>query len=350
MKPQITIGSRIISRDHPCFIIGEAGVNHNGDLDLALKLVDSAKKAGADAVKFQAFKADDVVSPEAYLVEYQQKNLNKSPKSQAEMLRQYELSMKEMEELKKHCDRVGILFLATPHSWEAADEIEHFVPAYKIGSGDLTNLPFLEHVAKKGKPMIIGTGMSYLKEVKEALATIERTGNDEVVVLHCTTSYPCPIEDVNLKAMPTMQKELECLVGYSDHTLGMLVPIVAVSLRATVLEKHLTLDRNLPGPDHKASLVPEEFKSMVSLVRECEKALGNPIKGPTNSEKSSLHLIRKSIHSKVALPSGTKISRENVSIKRPGNGISPGKLNKIIGMRLKKPLKKDEQIELKDLY
>jgi len=345
---EIKIGEHVIGNGEPVFTIAEAGVNHNGSLKLAKELVDAAKAAGADAVKFQTFKAEDVVTGKAQMAAYQQKNL-KIRKSQLEMLRDYELDYSDFRKLKKYCDEKNIIFLSTPHSEEAADFLEPLVPAYKIGSGDITNIPFLEKVAKKGKPMIVGTGMSTLGEVKEALNAIYRMGNKQVVMLHCTTSYPCLLEEVNLKAMVTMQKELDCLIGYSDHTLGLTVPIMAAALGAVVIEKHFTLDKSLPGPDHKASLEPDELKSMVQAIREVEKALGSSIKRPTKNEKKTRLAVRKSIVAKTDLEIGTKINMENVAIKRPGTGLRPVNLKKILGKKVKRYLKKDAMIKISDL-
>jgi N-acetylneuraminate synthase len=345
---RIKIGDKHISKDDPCFIIAEAGINHNGDLQLAKKLVDSAKDAGADAVKFQTFKAEDVVSDKAPLVDYQIQNIG-SRKTQLEMLKEYELSYGDFEELKRYCDKRRVIFLSTPHSWGAADFLEPLVPAYKIGSADITNVPFLKHVAEKRKPVIFGTGMSTLDEVREALNAIYSSGNSEIIALHCTSRYPCPPEKVNMRAMTSMQNEVDCLVGYSDHTRGLTVPIMAVTLGAVVIEKHITIDRDLQGPDHNASLEPREFKSMVDDIRESEMSMGNSVKIPTSGEIKIRLLTRKSIVTNEDLKEGMKIKQEHLSFKRPGDGLSPAKLNKIIGRRLKRDIKKGEKIKLKDL-
>ena len=343
----IYISGREINQNQPCFIIAEAGVNHNGDINLAKKLVDVARDAGVDAVKFQTFNAEDVVIDKLVLADYQ-KNNALVQKSQVEMLRTYELDNSVFIELKEYCDEKGIIFLSTPHSEEAVEFLEPLVPAYKVGSGDLTNLPLLEKAAKKGKPLIIGTGMSTLEEVKKAYNKLSKL-NKQIIMLHCTTNYPCPLENVNLRAMITMRNELDCLVGYSDHTLGLAVPIIAASLGAVVIEKHFTLDRGMSGPDHKASLEPDELKSMVASIRDVEIALGDSIKSPTEGEKEIMRFVRKSIVARKNLPLGTKLTWGLLTAKRPGNGISPEKFNAVIGKKLIKNVEKDEQINLSDL-
>lgn len=330
------------------FIIAEAGVNHNGSIELAKQLIDAAADAGADAVKFQTFKADGVVTKNATRANYQVRNLGED-ETQLEMLSRYELRYDDFIELKEYCDEKGITFLSTPHSEDAIDFLEDLVPAYKFGSGDLTNIPVLEYAAKKGKPMILGTGMATMGEIKEALRAIHNQGNKDVVMLHCTANYPCPLEEVNLRAMQTMQKELDCLVGYSDHTLGIFVTIMAVAMGACVIEKHFTLDRNLSGPDHKASLEPNELKDMVNAVRNAEKALGSGLKRPTESERETMKVARKSIVAKVDIQKGVKIKREMLAIKRPGIGIEPKNIDKIIGKKSKRDIKEDTLISWSDL-
>jgi N,N'-diacetyllegionaminate synthase len=233
---RIKIGARLIGERESCFIIAEAGVNHSGDIKLAKELIDTAKKAGVDAVKFQTFKAENLVTENAKMVEYQKKNLDKK-ENQLKMLKKYELNYNDFKRLKRYCDKKGIIFLSTPHSEDAVDFLEPLIPAYKIGSGDLTNSPFLEKIAKKKKPIILSTGMAMLGEVREAVKLIKKHGNNKIILLHCTTDYPCPIKEVNLKTMLTLKREFRLPVGYSDHTLGMLVPIMAVTLGAKVIEK-----------------------------------------------------------------------------------------------------------------
>jgi len=281
---KIKLISRYIGGNEPCFVIAEAGVNHNGKIELAKKLVDAAAKAKADAVKFQTFKADLVVTKEADLASYAERNIGQKI-SQLDMLKHVELAYNDFAIIKQYCDKKNIIFLSTPHSFDAIDFLEDLVPAYKFGSGDITNTPALKRAAKKGKPIILGTGMSTLDEVRYAINAIKSEGNEQIIVLHCTTNYPCPMAEVNLRAMITMQQELDCLVGYSDHTLGISVPIIAAAMGATVIEKHFTIDKSLPGPDHKASLEPDELKSMIKEIRKTGKILGSFDKKPTKSEK-----------------------------------------------------------------
>ena len=335
------INNRLIGEKQPVFIIAEAGVNHNGKLKLAKKLIDVAAKAKVDAVKFQTAKAEDVVTQKANIADYAKKNIKKNM-TQLEMIKNLELKYDDFRVLKRYCDKKEIIFLSTPHSFDAIDFLEDLVPAYKFGSGDITNIPALKHAAKKHKPILLGTGMSTLKEVKEAVKSIKSVGNNQIAALHCTTSYPCPLEDINLRAMITMQKELNCLVGYSDHTLGITVPIMATCLGATIIEKHFTLDRNLPGPDHKASLTPEELKNMVEEIRNVEKALGKFDKKPTVSEKKIMRLVRKSIIAKKDIEKGAIIDESMLIIKRPGTGLYPAYLNKIIGKKAKRHISKDD--------
>jgi len=338
---KIKIHNKFIGEKEPVFIIAEAGVNHNGNINLAKKLIDAAKDAGCDAIKFQTFKAENVVTKNAERASYQVKNIGGN-ETQQEMLKKYELKYDDFIELKEYCDEKEIIFLSTPHSVDAIDFLENLVPAYKFGSGDLTNIPVLEYAAKKGKPMILGTGMATMDEVKEALNAIYNQGNKDVIMLHCTTNYPCSLEEINLRAMQTMQKELDCLVGYSDHTNGIIVPVMAVAMGACVIEKHFTLDKNLPGPDHKASLEPNELREMVNAIRDAEKALGSGIKAPTESEKEIMKFVRKSIVAKLDIPKGTTITKEMLSIKRPGIGLAPKYLKEIIGKKAKVDIKSDE--------
>lgn len=341
----ITILNKKIGTNHPCFIIAEAGVNHNGKIDLAKKMVDIAVKAGADAVKFQTFKTEGVVTKKADNAEYANKNIGKQLK-QIDMMKNLELSYNEFRKIKKYCNEKNIIFLSAPHSFDAIDFLVGLIPAYKFGSGDLTNIPAIEYAAKKGKPMILGTGMSKLKEIKDAINTIKKTNNKQIIALHCTTNYPCPLNEVNMNAMKTMQKELDCLIGYSDHTLGITVPILARSLGAVVIEKHFTLDRELPGPDHKASLEPNELKRMVTEIRNVEKALGGFEKKPTLSEKKIMKNVRKSIVSNKDIKKGETIKRNMLEIKRPEKGIKPRDIDKLVGKKAIIDIKRDENLTL----
>lgn len=340
----IKISNKIIGESHPAFIIAEAGVNHNGKLDQAKKLVDIAVKAGTDAVKFQTYKTENVVASGTESANYVKNNLGKNVE-QLKMLSNYELEYNEFKKIKNYCDQKGIIFLSTPHSFDAIDFLEDLVPAYKFGSGDVTNFPALKHAARKNKPIILGTGMSNLFEVKNAIQIIKSQGNEKIIALHCTTRYPCPPEEVNLRAMLTMKKNLNCLVGYSDHSLGITVPIIASALGANVIEKHFTISKDLPGPDHKASLNPNELKTMVKEIRNTEKILGSYDKKPTQSEGGLIQLVRKSIVANQDINKGSLIDKNMIIIKRPGTGIKPGDFDKIIGKKVTRNITKDEILQ-----
>jgi len=367
MIAEIKIGNKLIGKRKPCFIIAEAGVNHNGDFDLARGLIEAAKNAGVDAVKFQTFRAENIVTPDAEQAKYQTENIGKK-ESQYEMLKRLELSYSDFQKLKEYCDKIGITFLSTPHSSkEDVDLVAELCPVIKVGSGDLTNLPTLRYIAGKKLPIVLSTGMANLEEVKEAVKTILPL-NKELILLHCTTNYPTKINEVNLKAMETMRKEFNLLVGYSDHTEGINVSLAAVALGACLIEKHFTLDRNLPGPDHKASLEPEELKNMVDGIRNIEErlnraekpekiieelkaseALGDGVKKPNISETEVAKVARKSIVAGQDIKKGKEIKEDMIIIKRPGSGIKPKYLNKIIGRKAKDDIKKDELITFEKL-
>jgi len=338
----------LIGENKPCFIIAEAGVNHNGSVETAKKLIDAAVSSNANAIKFQTFKSEDVVSKNVDIAEYAKKNIKKNIK-QIDMIKKYELKYDDFVSLKNYCDKKNMVFLSTPHSFDAIDFLDDLIPAYKFSSGDLTNIPSLVYAAKKRKPMILGTGMSTLKEVKFAVDSIKKTGNKNIVVLHCTTNYPCPIDEVNLNAMLTMKKKLDCMVGYSDHTLSLTVPVMARSLGAVIIEKHLTLNRYSHGPDHKASLEPDEFKLMVDEIRKAEKALGSDKKNPTLSEKKIIKYSRKSIVAKKMIKKDEIIKNDMLAIKRPGNGLSPSLIEKVIGKKAKRDIEQDELISWSNL-
>lgn len=336
---RVKIVDRNIGDGEPCFIIAEAGVNHNGDINLAKKLIDTAKDAGADAVKFQTFKAEGVVTKDASIADYAKKNIGKDLK-QIDMIKGFELKYEDFEVLKEYCDKKEIMFLSTPHSFDAIDFLEPLVPVYKIGSGDLTNLPFLKRIATKRKPIILSTGMATLGEIEEALRIIKKNGCKEIILLHCVTNYPTRIEDANLKAMQTLKCAFKLPTGFSDHTLGITVPIAAVALGAAVVEKHFTLDKTLPGPDHKASLEPNELKEMVKAIKDVEKILGDGIKKPTKEEEEIKKVARKSIVAKVDIPEGTIITENMLDVKRPGTGIEPKYMERIIGASVKGNIKR----------
>lgn len=329
-------------------IIAEAGVNHNGSIILAKELVDAAIDAGANFVKFQTFKAGSLATKTAHKAGYQKTNTGNEDNSQFEMLKKLELDRSAYFELNDYCTHRGIQFLSSGFDEESIDLLDQLgMRFFKIPSGEITNKPYLKHIAGKGKPVIMSTGMANMEEIKAALAVLKENGlsNEQVTVLHCNTEYPTPMEDVNLNAMLTIRDELDVQVGYSDHTLGIEVPIAAVALGALVIEKHFTLDRNMTGPDHKASLEPAELKSMVRAIRNVELALsGTGIKTATESEKPNIAVARKSIHSKTRLTSGIILTSEHLIMKRPGYGISPMEIDKVIGETLAVTLEADTML------
>ncbi|WP_347488243.1 N-acetylneuraminate synthase [Desulfoscipio sp. XC116] len=328
------------------FIIAEAGVNHNGDIKLAKKLVDAAKSAGADAVKFQTFKTESLVSKAAPKAEYQKQN-TMTDGNQLEMLKKLELSYNYFKELKEYCTEKGILFLSTAFDFDSIECLESLeMPVYKVPSGEITNLPYLMKIAGTGKPVIISTGMSDLDEVGSAIKVLRDNGAGTMTLLHCNTQYPTPFEDANLMAMLTLRERFGVAVGYSDHTLGIEAPIAAVALGATVIEKHFTLDKSLEGPDHKASLDPQELKAMVTSIRNIEVALGDGIKQPSASEIMNKAAARKSIVAGRNIAKGEIFTEDNLAIKRPGNGISPMKWFEVLGMSAARDFCEDELIDL----
>jgi len=344
---KIKIGNKSVGLGQPVFIIAEAGVNHNGKLKLAYKLVDAAVWAGADAIKFQTFKAEDVVTSFGKMAEYQKRNIGKK-ESQLEMLKKLELPDNFYKPLIKYCQKKKIMFLSTPHGgFKSVDLLQKLkVHAFKFGSGDLTNLPVLQYAAKFGKTMILGTGMATLKEVRNAIEIIKSVGNNQIIVLHCTTNYPCPFEEVNLRAMRTMMKKLNVLVGYSDHTNGIQVPIMATTLGASLIEKHFTLDKSMSGPDHKASLEPNELKEMIDSIRKVKLVMGSEIKRSNKSEMSMMKDVRKSIIAIADINKGDVLTEKNMAIKRPGTGLSPSFWNKILGKIAKRDFKNGELIKI----
>ncbi len=334
-------------------IIAEAGVNHNGSLERALSLVDCAAEAGVDFVKFQTFKAENIVNKEAQKADYQIKNTTSEAQTQFEMLKKLEMGNEWYPALIKRCEEKGVRFLSTGFDVESIDFLDALeVPFYKIPSGEITNKSYLRHIARKGKDIILSTGMAHLQEVKDAIEVIEKEGVDRnhITVLHCNTEYPTPMDDVNLKAMNHMAKELGVKVGYSDHTLGIEVPIAAVALGACVIEKHFTLDRNLPGPDHAASLEPGELKAMVQGIRNIEKAIGGTgFKEPSKSEQKNMAVARKSLHTSRSLKKGCVITEEDLIALRPGTGISPMEIDQIIGRVLVHDVEKQTLLKESDL-
>lgn len=328
------------------FIIAEAGVNHNGDIETAKKLVDVAADAGADAVKFQTFQAEKLVCKKAQKAGYQLQTTD-GRETQYEMLKKLELTQKMHKELINYCNKKNIMFLSTPFDEESLYLLMQLqLHIIKIPSGEITNYPLLKAIAQTGKKVIMSTGMSTIEEIRQAVKVLKDNGSKEIILLHCNTQYPTPYCDVNLKAMQTIRSVTGCEVGYSDHTLGIEIPIAAVTLGATVIEKHFTLDRNMKGPDHKASLEPIELKNMVKAIRNVEIALGNEKKLVTNSEKENLVVARKSIVAMKKIHKGEIITNDSITTKRPGNGINPMRWNEIIGTQAIRDFEADELIEI----
>jgi N-acetylneuraminate synthase len=327
-------------------IIAEAGVNHNGNLDLALKMVDEAKRAGADIVKFQTAIPEKVISKYADKAEYQKKTTG-NEESQLEMCKRIHLKLSDYDIIKKYCEEVGIEFLSTPFDLESIDYLEKLgMRLWKIPSGEITNLPYLIKIAKTGKPVIMSTGMAELKEVEEAVNVLKENGAGEITLLHCTTEYPAPFESVNLRAMNTLREKFGTEVGYSDHTVGFEAAVAATVLGASVIEKHFTLNHNMEGPDHKASLEPEEFEIMVNNIRLIEKALGDGVKQPAEAEKKNIAIARKSIVAARDIKKGEIFTEDNITVKRPGSGISPMKWFEVLGTEAVRDFGEDELIEL----
>jgi len=325
------------------FIIAEAGVNHNGSIQLAYKLIDVASASGADAVKFQTFKAENLVSKNAQKAEYQKQVTNQS-ESQFNMLKKLELNTNAHKKLINYCKKKDIVFLSTPFDHKSIDLLNELeLQIFKIPSGEITNLTYLRHIGSLGKEVILSTGMSTLKEIEEALMILTSAGTskENITILHANTMYPTPMEDVNLRAMQTIQDKFGVAVGYSDHTLGIEVDIAAVAMGATIIEKHFTIDKTMDGPDHKSSIDPEELKAMVSSIRNIEKALGSSIKKPSKSEKPNISMARKSIVARKSIKKGELFTENNLTTKRPGTGLSPMEWDSIIG----KVAKRDYQID-----
>lgn len=332
------------------FIIAEAGVNHNGDINLAYKLIDAAYEAGVDAVKFQTFKTEKILSESTEKASYQKKNTGEE-ESQYNMIKKLEISYNDFSELKNYCDEKGIMFLSTPDEEESldflADELK--VPYLKIGSGEVTNIPFLKAFARKNIPIILSTGMSDIAEVSCALDAIYSEGfNKDIWLLHCTTNYPCPYNEVNLNAMITLKNTFKVRVGYSDHTLGTDIPVAAVAMGAEIIEKHFTIDKSLPGPDHKASLTPDELKAMTKSIRNIENALGDGIKKPNKSELEIRKVVRRVLVASENISAGSKINEKSFEIKRANSGILPKYIDVLLGRTLIKDVKKDKSFEWED--
>jgi N-acetylneuraminate synthase len=330
-------------------IIAEAGVNHNGSIEIAKNMVDVAAEAGCDIIKFQTFKAKNLVTQSAKRALYQIQNTGNDD-SQYKMLKELELDYSYHKDLIEYCNKKNIKFLSTPFDEESVDFLHELnMDIFKIPSGEITNKPFLKLIASKNKPIILSTGMSTLGEVEEALTWIYEEGNSNVALLHCTSDYPTKKEDVNLKSMLTLREAFKVKVGYSDHTLGIEIPIAAVALGAEIIEKHFTLDKNMEGPDHKASLEPNQLKDMVASIRNVERALGDGIKKPTQNEMETLKIARKSVVIKALILKDEIITRDKLCIKRPGTGMEPKNLDNIIGKRAARDLHEDEIIKFEDL-
>ena len=328
------------------FIIAEAGVNHNGSIELAKKLIDVASESGADAVKFQTFKAEKLVSKNAQKADYQKQTTNKT-ESQFDMIKKLELDMDTHKELIAYCKTKNIMFLSTPFDHDSIELLSDLgLEIFKIPSGEIINLPYLRHIGKLNKKVILSTGMADIGEIEDALDILISAGTkkENITVLHANTMYPTPMEDVNLKAMVTIGNTFDIGFGYSDHTLGIEVDIAAVAMGACCIEKHFTLDKTMEGPDHKASLEPDELKAMVKAIRNIELALGSSVKKPSKSEMPNMQIARKSIVAKIEIKKGDKLSEENITIKRPGNGINPMRWDEIVGTIAAKDYKEDELI------
>ncbi len=346
---KVKIEDKLVGDGEPVFIVAEAGVNHNGDVDLGKKLIDVAKDAETDAVKFQAFKAKNVVTKYAEKAKYQKETTGPN-KSQYNMMKRLELKDEDLRELYNYAKKNNIIFLSSAFDKESVDLLDNLgVPAFKVPSGEITNFPLLRYIAEKKKPIILSTGMSTTAEIEEALEVIRENGVEDIILLHCVTSYPAKIEDVNLRAIETLRHRFKLPVGFSDHTLGITISIAATALGAALIEKHFTLDKTLPGPDHRASLEPDELKDMIKAIKDVEQASGDGIKKPTEGEEKIKKIVRRSIVAKVRIPKGTIITENMLAFKRPGVGIEPKYLNEVIGKKAKKDIKPDELITFKKL-
>ena len=336
---KIKIGNKLIGDGEPCYIIAEAGSNHNGSLEQAKKLIDVAVESRADAVKFQIYKAESLYSKRTPEFSYLK------GQNVYELIKSIETPREWIKELAGYCEARNIIFLATPFDFEAIDLLDKYAPAFKIASFEIVDLELLQYAARKEKPMIISTGMANLCEIEEAISAIKSVGNEDIILLHCNSLYPTPAEVVNLKAMETITTAFKVPVGFSDHTLGIHIPVAAVAMGACVIEKHLTLDRTLPGPDHSFAIEPAELEEMVRCIREVEKAKGTGIKEKSELESEEMYIkARRSIHAKVDIPKETKITRDMLIIKRPGYGITSKFIDIVVGREAKRDIKEDEWI------
>jgi N,N'-diacetyllegionaminate synthase len=344
---QMMLGDRLVGRSAPVLIIAEAGVNHNGDVRLAHRLIDTAAEAGADAVKFQSFITEELITPEAPKADYQVETTG-DPGSQYKMLKALELSADDQAKLKAHCEQVGILYLCTPYENVSVDILDRLdVAAFKIASTDTTNIPFLRYVASKGRPVLLATGMSTLSEVEQAVDSLRAGGLDsKIIILHCTSEYPAAVGEANLRAILTMQRAFACPVGFSDHTAGIGASPWAVAVGACVIEKHFTLDHNMAGPDHRSSLEPDELAVLVRTVRDVEAALGDGIKRPMPSELPNKPLMQKSLVAKRNIHAGEIITPNDLTCKRPVVGLLPSWFDHVIGKRAAVDIPKDGVLRL----
>lgn len=343
----ILIGKRRIGEEHPVFFIAEAGVNHNGDINLGKKLISVAKEAGADAVKFQTFRTENIITPTAPKSSYHIETTG-AEQSWFDLLKTQELDRKDHEILIEHAKNVGILFLSTPYDRESVDLLTDLdVAAFKVASTDANNIPLLRHMASKGRPIILSTAMCTLEEVRESVAAIRHAGCEDLVLLHCTANYPARLEDSNLRAMVTMRREFGVPVGYSDHVPGITNAIAATALGAVVYETHFTLDKNLPGPDHRSSLDPDELAKVIREIRATELALGSTVKQPADSEMENRTKLRKSVVATVEIQAGTTVTMDMLTAKRPGSGLAPKHLDSLVGKRAKETILKDQLVELR---
>ena len=331
MSKVVHIAGRAVGAGEPCYIIAEAGVNHNGDIGMALELIDVASETGADAVKFQSLTADLLTSPQAPKASYQLETVGEEG-SQADMIRALEMGREDHEKMIEHAGKRGITFFSTPFDPVNADMLEELgAVVFKTGSGEVNNWPHLRHIARKGKPIIFSTGMSYLGEVDAAIRVMQAEGADEIILMHCVSQYPAPIDQSNLRAMQTMARAFDRPTGHSDHSIGIEVPLAATAMGAVAIEKHVTLGKTLPGPDHKASADPDEFRLIVRGIRAVESSLGNGIKEPQAAEKETRAIVRRSIAASVPIPKGTVLGLEHLKMVRPGGFIPPDLIDYVVG-------------------
>ncbi len=345
----IQIADKLVGNNEPVFVVAEVGVNHNGSVATGKKLIAAAKDAGADAVKFQTFKTDKVVTKYAAKADYQKIGVSQN-ESQYEMIKKLELGPDKIAELFDCAQKEDIIFLSSAFDRESVDLLDRLgVAAFKIASGEITNFPLLQYIAGKGKPLIMSTGASTIAEIGEALKTVRRDGAQDVILLHCVTSYPARKEDSNLRTIVTLKKRFKLPVGFSDHTLGIEVSIAATALGAVLIEKHFTLNRNMPGPDNRMSLQPDELKELIAAIRNVKTALGNGVKRLTKDERKIRDIVRRSLVARVDIPEGTIITESMLDFKRPGTGIAPSRSNLVIGKRAGKNIARDELITLEKL-